>query len=193
MLNRELWFPTPVYYGEVDVTGCESKCMEYEKPKSEFQDNGYSDNMQKDPQFKELFDDILKESQHVFNENYDTRKGGFKILNAWVNITKAEEFHKLHVHPNADYSGCVYIKTPENCGNIFFEDPNFIAKMDMMNLNNMQRTVVNIPTVEYTPTVGKLLFFPNWLRHSVLQNHSGETRISIAFNLALDFKDKLIR
>ena len=40
---------------------------------------------------------------------------------AWVNINSPGSFNLKHSHPTSDLSGVLWIKCPENCGNIWFE------------------------------------------------------------------------
>jgi uncharacterized protein (TIGR02466 family) len=191
MLNRELWFPTPIYYGEMDVEGLEdyiSNFVVLEKEKN--QDNLYSLNVVREPPFQDLVKRLTAEAQQIFDNLYNGRKGSYKMNSLWINISRTGEFHKLHMHPNCDLSGCVYIKTPEDCGNVFFEDPNFLQKINQVEDNNNVINSMNRVSCEHTPTVGKVLFFPSWIRHQVEQNHSDETRISMAFNFQLEFTDK---
>ena len=42
---------------------------------------------------------------------------------AWVNINSPGSFNLKHSHPTSDLSGVLWIKCPENCGNIWFESP----------------------------------------------------------------------
>jgi uncharacterized protein (TIGR02466 family) len=137
--------------------------------------------------YKRVEADVLKQAQFVFEDLYSERKGGYDMVNMWVNNNSKGDYHKLHVHPDCDLSGCFYVNTPVKSGNIRFEDPNYLLKMNQETLNKHVMTFVTRVTVDYVPTVGKLLFFPSWLRHEVLQNHSEEERISIAFNLKLRF------
>jgi hypothetical protein len=66
-----------------------------------------------------------------------------------------------------------YIKATGNEGNLRLINPlthdKFVGDLDF----------------EITPITGKLVLFPGWLKHQVLQNNSTNERISLAFNLEL--------
>jgi hypothetical protein len=66
-----------------------------------------------------------------------------------------------------------YIKATGNEGNLRLINPLTYDKF-VVDLN-----------FEITPITGKLILFPGWLKHQVLQNNSNNERISLAFNLEL--------
>ena len=47
---------------------------------------------------------------------------GIKVF-AWVNINKPGDSNTKHNHPGDDLAGVLWIKTPENSGNLIFESP----------------------------------------------------------------------
>jgi uncharacterized protein (TIGR02466 family) len=99
---------------------------------------------------------------------------------AWMNINDYGNFNWLHTHPGSALSGVYYVKTPNNCGNIQFQNPS----MDMMiELNVRNYNVFNGSQVEIMSQEGMMCIFPSWLPHKVHPNLSNEERISISFNL----------
>lgn len=102
----------------------------------------------------------------------------FIFDNAWININKKGDFNAPHYHPNAAFSGVVYLKTSLNSGLIRFNNPVMIGafpitdKVDGFWSNYF-----------FVPKVGDVLIFPAYLNHHVEPNLSDEDRISIAFNL----------
>lgn len=114
----------------------------------------------------------------------------FEITGCWANIAAPGSPHKIHSHPNNYLSGVYYVKTPPKANSIFFHDP------------RPQVTIISPPPIELGPaTAGKvrvqadagtLVLFPAWLQHSVDPNPSGESRISIAFNIMFSlFAEKM--
>lgn len=95
------------------------------------------------------------------------------VLNMWGMISKQGATNVYHCHPGCDYSGVFYLKTPENCGDIRFENISDAAAY----------TGYGDVNFDIQPEEGMLLLFPPWLRHSVLVNQSNEDRICISFNL----------
>ena len=45
------------------------------------------------------------------------------IIFAWININKSGDYNVKHVHPTNDLSGVIWIKAPNNSGEIVFEAP----------------------------------------------------------------------
>jgi uncharacterized protein (TIGR02466 family) len=76
-----------------------------------------------------------------------------------------------------------YHKAPPESGDLIFEAPdlahqmsNFLVKCGHFNVQ--QRAGVR-------PENGKVVMFPAFLRHAVMQNETHEQRISIAVNLSI--------
>ena len=111
------------------------------------------------------------------------------ISNMWVNINQHGNYNIPHFHPGSILSGVFYVKAPENCGTINFENP--IAPLvesylEYSNLNNDN-------DINYTDWISRkcwipckdntLVIFPSWIRHFVEENlNNTEDRIAIAFN-----------
>lgn len=110
-----------------------------------------------------IFDRILE----FVNNDIDNRFNHI-INNYWFNINYPGSFNELHNHdlPQTQVkgtSGVIYVKVPDNSGNIIFENENSL--------------------LEIQPCTGKLLLFPSHILHKVSKNNSDSDRISIAFNL----------
>ena len=45
------------------------------------------------------------------------------IAHMWININEFKDYNITHFHTNALFSGVYYVKTPDKCGNIIFENP----------------------------------------------------------------------
>jgi uncharacterized protein (TIGR02466 family) len=104
-----------------------------------------------------------------------------------LNPMNPGEYDTPHHHPDADMLGIYYLNTPDNCGNIQFldcrgsvsnlwKDPN----IDSDGVSRDGRVCVKL-----TPEPGMLLFFPNYLIHSVEPNFSNEVRLSVVFDFKL--------
>ena len=106
---------------------------------------------------------------------------------AWININNPGSFNLKHNHPTSDLSGVLWIKCPENCGNIVFESPlcfetfNEIDsyKQDFKDNNRYDHSYY------FPPVEGRIIIFPSHLEHEVRENLSNEDRISISFNIKL--------
>ena len=94
-------------------------------------------------------------------------------LSGWGVILKHEGFQKRHIHPEAKFSGVLYLKVPSNQdqtlasgkGNLCFSG----------NTNESQLQIV--------PKPGLAVLFPSYFPHSTIPLSSSEERICIAFNV----------
>lgn len=109
-----------------------------------------------------------------------------RFCNMWININKKDNYNVSHNHPNSIISGVFWVKTPENCGLLKFENPNnfvedvLIQKVD----KDLAKKYNYSDSFQFVPQEGTLVLFPSHLHHSVEPNQSDEDRISIAFNLS---------
>ena len=122
--------------------------------------------------------DELKEYVDLLGKSIDFPSFYFNTL--WININHKGNRNILHQHPRADYSLVWYIKTPDNCGDLVFENPHCFTQCTAL-----QR--LNYPNYHglyrITPKVGDCYLFPSDLRHMVEENQSDDVRISISANL----------
>ncbi len=108
-----------------------------------------------------------------------------RIINMWSTIYPKGCFIPEHVHSNSTLSAVFYVKAPENCGEIVFHDPSWVAKTMHWN------TAFPSPETKYTQKVedGLMIIFPSWLPHRSYANQSEEDRIIISFNI--DFPNRV--
>ena len=111
----------------------------------------------------------------VIMETVSEHFNGVKIIikDSWVTKFLPGDTAQVHDHRPDVLSGVYYIKATGNEGNLRLINPltydNFVGNLDF----------------EIIPVTGKLVLFPGWLKHQVLQNNSTNERISLAFNLEL--------
>ena len=105
----------------------------------------------------------------------------------WINVNKPGDYNIKHTHPTSDLSGVLWVKAPENCGNIFFDSPlAFQTHNEIESYTDKFKESNNYDHSYYfTPTEGRILVFPSHLQHHVLKNKSKEDRISVSFNIKL--------
>jgi uncharacterized protein (TIGR02466 family) len=98
----------------------------------------------------------------------------------WMNVNEYGHFNWCHTHPESALSGVYYVKTPNNCGNIEFQNPSMdlMTSMKVKKYNAFNSSSIVVPSEE-----GTMYIFPSWLPHKVHPNLSNEERISISFNL----------
>ena len=98
------------------------------------------------------------------------------IKNSWATKFLPGDTAQVHDHRPDVLSGVYYIKATGNEGNLRLMNP--------LTYDNF----VNDLSFDITPLTGKLVLFPGWLKHQVLQNNSTNERISLAFNLEVFYE-----
>ena len=108
-------------------------------------------------------------------------------IEGWTNINGPGDYNLKHVHPRADLSGVLWIKTPKNCGNIIFETPNFFEKYQELEsyTDEFVQKTNSYTSYFFNAKEGKILIFPSCLSHQVEENKSDEDRISYSFNIVI--------
>ena len=115
-------------------------------------------------------------------------KSASMYMTAWVNINKKGDYNIKHNHPSSDLAGVLWVKCPEKCGNIVFDNPyNFNDSEVLESYTQEFKKEKNFfHTYWFPPTEGRILIFPAHLNHRVLPNESNEDRISVSFNIRLN-------
>ena len=183
-MNLNLWFPIPIWTTKlpIDLDKTIAKCLELENVTKKVQKSNcggfQSDFIDWDEheEFLECKKFIIENLQTIFNE---TGVSSCTLGKFWININRKEHYNYEHTHPKSLFSGCLYLKIPENSGKIVF------LRSDMMTHYVSQE--INSPFFYtrclYEPFPALLLIFPSWLPHHVEANKSDESRISISFNV----------
>lgn len=101
----------------------------------------------------------------------------------WFNVNLYKDSNASHRHSGADISGVYYIKTPNDCGNLVFENP-AIDLFDYYFLSHPKElNHYSASRCEMLAEVNMLYLFPSWLKHLVEPNKNKmQERLSIAFN-----------
>ena len=109
------------------------------------------------------------------------------VCDSWVNINPPHSFNVKHCHPNCDIAGVLWIKIPENSGDIVFHSPyNYISYNEMIcYTREFQEKGKYFHDYKFPAREGNLLLFPAHIEHKVGENNSDEDRISVSFNLKL--------
>ena len=179
-------FSIPVYQNKINIDCKKLETLAYEEQKKDTigrckSNNGYQTNDLDFNIYKFLFDEVSKHAEEFFK--CFNHKVDLKYLNAWINISGNKDFNRLHNHQQSIISGVVYIRVPDNSGNIIFENPNLAIEYvhpteELTSLNNY-----NSPEWFIKSIAGEILMFPSYLRHYVQENKSNKDRISLSFNL----------
>jgi uncharacterized protein (TIGR02466 family) len=201
-LNREYYFPTPIYYRDVPGAAelnARIRPLIYawreRDPEGIVRSNVHRAgawhspvDMNRREEFGELTERVTATAAEVFrDQGYDP--GSPPVCdNMWANISPRHGFNRHHVHPNVLWSGVYYVQTPPGCGRIFFTDPRPQSMMlTARHHPDRPRGVEAWSEVYFEPIEGRILLFPSWLVHEVEPNLSTEPgpaadRISVSFN-----------
>jgi len=201
-MNKDILFPTPVYFKRVKDP---EKMNKYlfplikawsKKDKSTEKTNAGGgwhspDNMNFKKEYKPLTDELFTMQDEIYKDYGIKPKPG--LGNMWSNINYPGAYNKQHIHPNSQWSGVYYVKVPKNSGRLFVEDPrpgpNIMMPPRLEGLPKALWRIVIYPGVE-----GEMIMFPAWLPHGVEINESKEKgekgwRVSVSFNFIQINKD----
>ena len=101
-----------------------------------------------------------------------------KLTQSWINISFPGEQHHLHFHQNSLISGCLYLDAVEADHKIIFHK----MSLNPIYIHPQESNIFNSETWAYPVETGRLIFFPSSLHHSVPENESEHSRVSLAFN-----------
>src|SRR3972149_6872532 len=104
-----------------------------------------------------------------------------EITGCWVNLYAPGAAHRAHSHPNNFLRAVYYARTRPGADRINFHDPRSQAGVIRPPVTEL--TAANTDQVVARGGNGTLLVFPSYLHHSVDANASGESRVSVSFNL----------
>ena len=103
------------------------------------------------------------------------------ITQSWSNISKPNQFHHKHKHPNSIISGAMVFSEINEKG---LPPIRFHRTIEMFPLDLVydELNEFNTGCKWFEPIQGRLLLFPSLLEHDVEKNKSSQERITIAFN-----------
>ena len=110
---------------------------------------------------------------------YCEKEAKLKITNSWVNFNPTGAAHHKHFHMNSILSGVFYLQTEAKSGDFMVHKSNDIRQIYSFPFSNnkfIEKSKL------FSVRNYDLHIFPSTLEHSVLQNNSKNTRISLSFN-----------
>jgi uncharacterized protein (TIGR02466 family) len=182
-VNIERWFPTPVLWHDAPqevATRIQADFFSKEDAiKSTLQNNVWGDNITSSfegtvdfitsfnlDELGELIDTAVHELATTFNIHKKlVRK------ESWVNYQNKYQYQNVHTHTGSVVSTCYYIQATPEDGVFRIHPPK--AEMGIWDIDE---------TITYKPRTGLVLAFPSTMDHSVSQNLTDNTRISISCN-----------
>ena len=150
-----------------------------------------SSNIVEIDELKELkvwFEDCIKDYfDNVMTLDYKE----FWIHESWINHTKSDKSQGMHNHSNSLISGVYYIESTPQHPPLIFEkvsynsDPFISLRKHYNQMNPNFTNRIAMPC-----TKGSLIIFNSYLFHGFGTNDCQEPRISLAFNVLANLKDK---
>ena len=115
---------------------------------------------------------------HFYDTLKHVKESEIYITQSWLNLTKKDQFHHTHKHPNSILAGVFYLQTVENdC--ISFDNTLRVDQVrpSIESFNSWNSSLYNQPVHR-----NMLVIFPSSLMHNVPTVKSDQVRISLAFN-----------
>jgi uncharacterized protein (TIGR02466 family) len=136
---------------------------------------------------------LVQEMNQRINEYYYSlgfnKSSRLKILQAWCSTNNTESIDVPHVHVQSEFTAVYYVKgfgSSSGNLNLLSPVPVVIHKLESRNVGRANNGF-NSAGWQITPETGKLVLFPSWIVHMVSKNTLPDDRISIAFDLIVEY------
>ena len=136
--------------------------------------------------FKQLTKEIIKHiTKYKLNVLEIKDHIQLHITDSWLVKHKQNNYGPMHNHFNSLISGVLYIKVPENSGDITFHKPGYFNYEPSIALDYKNYNFHNSSSWTLNVKENLLILFPSNLMHSISPNLSNKDRLVLAFNLFL--------
>ena len=171
---------------EVDVNEIHKYCLEAREEKKQSERNQYHISII-DDRFKKLNDAVNARLQFIANEVLNLKENlSPKIVCSWINYDCNAAISRSHNHQSRFLCATYFVTGGSN---LRFITPNPLVEWIIP--TSRSNNVVN-ETNQYTktwydvePEPGKLVVFPSWMNHYVVDSDAKNDRISIALDSRL--------
>ena len=104
------------------------------------------------------------------------------LSQSWIVSQYKHEYNPVHTH-SGNFSGVIYLKIPDDMENHFIEETkDHYPASGLIEFSHGEKQDFKSDTLMFKPTVGQMLVFPNWLKHSVYPFYCEGERRSMSFN-----------
>ncbi len=131
-------------------------------------------------EFKDLLSDLKDSVKNTISKYDFINLTKFDLESIWTIIGEENSYCMIHDHTNiSGISIVLYLQVPPICPDDYFDKSRgqIYFVLDSDSLDDVESRVVNI-----TPTLGKILIFPNWLLHGTYPQMKG-SRQTLNINL----------
>ena len=131
------------------------------------------------------------EQMHEKNRDYGWRKihgnktctlDDIYLAQSWIVSQYKGEYNPWHTH-GGDISGVIYLKIPKGMNEAYdkeFQD--HYPSTGLIEFMYGEKADFRSDNLKFKPSVGKMLLFPSWLKHSVYPFYVDGERRSMSFN-----------
>ena len=187
----EKFFPTLVYGKDVELNNHQ---LAQDMINWSNQDKGVSKtnfkgwhsttDMHTKSEYSQLVTELMRMQKEIYDNEHIDRHA--VLGNMWANINPPGGMNQPHIHPNALFSGVYYVKSNPKAGRLKIYDPRPGVQFNMPTRKEGNLGKHLWRDVNLEPLPGRIIMFPAWLWHSVEENISDKTRISVSFNFIQD-------
>lgn len=187
----DLWFPTPIYICNEIIDENYNKEILNEiynikdsiaKGGDNWLCNTYNTIGKYDLRENQIFTNLITEiTKHVnfFASKFNTTDI-FTCKELWFNIYSKKDYQEYHIHSHSTFSAVYYVTSPNDSGDIIFENPFSCDMLEIQNITNQNE--LTFKNCRYKSVARRLIIFKSHLKHMVMQGNNEEDRISIALN-----------
>jgi len=132
---------------------------------------------------KEIIEIAIKNTLQIIKKNYFFKKIQIKIDNIWINKNPKMAVNLPHIHPRSNFSGVIYIRVPEQDGELVFYRGDKASCMmgEQIFTNKDFASSCNVK-----PEEQMIVLFPSHFEHMVHPHFQDINRISISFNIRVE-------
>jgi uncharacterized protein (TIGR02466 family) len=190
-MNREIIFPLEIYTDTVKeksiLDELYNECIHSQFKFENISDNFYNTsnrlgyqskkNLHESKPFYPLSEAIIRNVKNLLVEK---KINAIPLISSmWLNVNTKYSFNHVHTHGDW-YSGILWLKTPVNCGKLFFVNPCVSAQQQINKIEGYPTEILSIQ-----PSEGELILFPSYLPHGIEPNMSETPQFCISFNIEL--------
>ena len=107
------------------------------------------------------------------------------LHNLWINENGYKDFNTVHTHAGANFSGVYYAKVPQNSGALVFQNSD--SSISFLENHLHFHNTDNFTEFKVDPKENMMIVFQSNMLHYVRPNMSNENRVSVAFNIGINY------
>jgi len=118
----------------------------------------------------------------VKNGGTEPSEENILLTQSWIVSQYKHEYNPVHTH-SGNFSGVIYLKLPDDMEKHFNEETkDHYPASGLIEFSHGEKADFRSDTLMFKPTVGQMLVFPSWLKHSVYPFYCEGERRSMSFN-----------